>query len=268
MLPLFVIGGVTMPKRTKEEQQALDKEYAKELRKLKRRVRDISKRGYSIPSTIIPKKPQTINPESIENIRKRDTKYIYKRSVYVSPEGTIIKGTERRTQERHEAALKAAETKRINFYKRKNDEWANDNQSNYESEYNYSYDPAYEKYIVFMTVYEDFEQWTPSDWWSDDLKKYKQRDRDRGWGILQGAINELGEDAVADNLNANAVRVNELVSKILYESGNEYREDSRNGEINMSLNEFEAIVRGKALNIRESMELTAQAELMERHERT
>lgn len=248
-----------MAKISQEEQQALNKEYANELRKLKRRVRNIEKRGYSVSKSLIPKKPKTIRQESIENLKKRKSEFIYKRSVYTSPQGTTIKGTERRSQERSEAAKKAAETRWQRFYEEQEREQDHSN-------YKYDPNPSYDKLVMFQNVYEQFALWTPNSWWSDELKELKQRDRDIGWGILQGAINELGSDAVADNMYNNALRVNELVNKILYESGNQYKEDSRSGEINHSLVEFEAIIRGRAITIRESIEWTNMGEALERHE--
>ena len=112
----------------------------------------------------------------------------------------------------------------------------------------------------------DFESWTPSDYWSKELAEYKKRDRDRGWGILQGAINELGETVVAENAKKHALRLTELENKILYESGNQYKEDMRTGEINNSLNEFNELLRGRALTRQESIVLTSEAETTERHE--
>lgn len=236
---------------SKEEQKKLDAEYARELRNLKRRVKTKEKRGYSVSKNVIPKKPKVIRPESIQNLKKRTGEYIAKRSIYVSPTGTI-RGEVRLKQERSEAAKKGAETRRNDLYK-----WWNEEPS---------YEPSDELYLILNNLVEDFESWTPSDYWSKELADYKRRDRDRGWGILQGAINELGETVVAENAKKHALRLTELENKILYESGNEYKEDARTGEINNALNEFNELLRGRALTRQESIVLTSEAEMTERHE--
>lgn len=246
----------------RKELTPLEKEYYSERRKVLRRIRDIRKRGYTVPINLAPSVPKDIRPESISRLKKYTTDYIYKRSVYTSPTGTIYKGTERRAQERSESSKKAAQTraKKIqnDYYER---QWHKITQDiPLPPPPQYSEEPTDDMYIIFYNVYKDFESWQPSAWWSDEIATLKQRDRDRGWGLLQGAINTLGEEAVARNLYNNSLRVIELENKIIYESGNKYREDSRNGEVNNALNEFQSILYGKPLSIRESIEFTSEAE--------
>ena len=244
-----------MAKRSVEEQQALNKEYQRELRNLKRRVETKRKKGYSIPESIIPNKPKVITPESILNLKKRTGEYIAKKSVYISPEGTKVKGTERLKQERSEASKKGAETRRKNYYKSRPEVKiappemrANDIKDTLEN------------------IREQIEQWTPSNYWSEELIVYKTRDKNRVQGILDGALAELGEEQVALNAMQNADELNRLLGKVLYESGNKYREDSRGNEINRSINRISHILRGRSLTNKESEELTELIERTESHE--
>lgn len=253
-----------MAKRTHEEQLALERQAKDELKRIKRRVRDIRKRGYTVPENIIPKLPKKIEPETITHFKKYTPKYIYKRSVYTSPEGVTIKGEQRLKQEYSERAKRAAKTRadkiQQDYYDR---QWNKLTEGIIENRPELAETPSDDLYVILDNVYKDFESWQPSYWWSDELKAYKQRDRDRGWGILQGAIDSLGKETVARNVNANAVEVIELENKILYESGNEYREDSRSGAINLALNRFQAILYGRPLSIRDSIKYTSEAEANE-----
>lgn len=235
------------------EQQLLEKLYNKERKRIQQFLNRASKRGYTFSESALPKKPKQIKPESISRLKKITPTELYRKSVYTSPTGTKIQGTERRKQERSESAKRAAETrKRYYDYQRQSDDYWNVPTS--------SYEPMEEMSLVFSEFVEMFESWTPESYYSDELKELKQRDRDRALGILTGARNELGDTQVAENIINNSTRVQELAVKILYESGNKYREDSRNGEINLALNELASILYGRSLTIQESLELTDLAE--------
>lgn len=244
-------------------------QYYKERKRIQNLVNRAKKRGFTFPTNVVPNIPKYIDEGSVRNLQKRDKDYLYKQAVYTSPKGVTITGTERRKEERAEVAKKAAETRK-NFYAEQ--AWENLTKdvhlpkTDYEKwwyEHHATEAPTDDKYIILYNVYTDFERWQPSHWWSDDLAKWKKQDRDRGWGILTGAIAEIGEEAVAINIFNAALRVYQLEEMILYESGDKYVEDSRNGEINLALNEFNAILRGRPLTVRESIEYTAQAEANE-----
>lgn len=243
-------------------------DYRAERRKVLRRIRDIRARGYTLPENFVPKIPKQIKPESIRNLQKYTTEYIYKHAVFTSPEGVSISGTERRAQERSEASVKAAETrakkKQEEYYER---QWQTITQDVRTNRPELAETPASEKRVFFYNVYLDFKDWKPSFWWSEQLKKLKQQDRDRGWGILTGAISALGEDAVAENLYNNQEKVIYLEQKILYASGDEYKHAMVTGEINRCLNEFNSIVYGRPLTIRESIRYTTESEQNPTYER-
>lgn len=85
------------------------KEYNKELRRLKRAVSNIEKRGYTFPKLPFKelKQPKPASIERLQNIRTKD---LYKYARYETETG-YIKGTERLQQERKERAQKAKETR-------------------------------------------------------------------------------------------------------------------------------------------------------------
>ena len=241
-----------MAKEKTEAQKQLELEVKKNLRRIKRFVKSAEKRGYSFSDKAIPNLPKTITKETLYRFQSITPEKLYKKSVYVSPAGTKVKGTERRKAERSEASKKAGETRKRYFESQKETSDLLFQQV--------SFEPEYESAMVFQQFIEMFESWMPDDIYSQDLKTYKQRDRDRALGIINGARDQLGDTQVAMNIQNNANRLNELAVKILYESGNKYRDDSRNGEINLALNELTAILYGRSLTVSESLILTEISE--------
>lgn len=260
-----------VPKEKNEAQRILEQQVKKERRRVKQFIRRAEKRGFTFSSTVVPDLPKKITEQTLSRWQKLTPSELYKKAVYTSPTGTTIKGLERRKQERKEASIKAAKTRK-EYYR-----WSKEKPSSQpvnEGEVIIdvvlddfgSYAQTRNDYSTYADIASNIMEWKPSSYWSEDLAKYKRRDKDRGWGILQGAINELGIEQVARNLKNNAIEVSNIIQRILYESGNSYRVDSRNGEINMALNRFQAIVYGRPLTVEESATFTDLAELNESNE--
>ena len=250
-----------MPKEKNEAQRILEQQVKKERRRVKQFIRRAEKRGFTFSSTAVPDLPKKITEQTLSRWQKITPSELYRKAVYTSPTGTTIKGTERRKQERKESAIKAAKTRK-EYYR-----WSKEKPSSRPAnEGKVIIDVVLDDFSAYTETRDNFTEWTPSSYWSDDLSKYKKRDKERGWGILQGAINELGIEQVARNLKNNAIEVSNIIQRILYESGNSYRVDSRNGEINMALNRFQAIVYGRPLTVEESATFTDLAELNESNE--
>lgn len=233
------------------EQIALEKAVKKERKRVQQFVRRARKRGYTFADNVVPNLPKTITEATLSRFQKLTPKYLYRKAVYTSPTGTKVTGTERRTEERKEAAEKAKQT-RERFYKQKQN-----------SDYTASYIPADSATVILQNLIDMFEHWKPQSNWSEELKALKTRDRNRGYGIIKGAISTLGWKTVAKNAESHAEEVIYLAGRILYESGNKYRDDARAGEIDNSLNRLSAILFNRPLSISESMEFTAQAEQTE-----
>ena len=245
-----------MTKAPKTEAQIqLEQEVKKNLKRIKQFVRRAEKRGYSFSEKAIPKLPKTITEKTLNYYKSITPEKLYKKAIYVSPEGINIKGFERRKQERKYAAEKAARTRKRYYEARQEEE-----------PFELAWSPADESSIVFQSFVDMFESWSPESWYSEELKTFKQKDRNRALGILNGARQELGDTVVANNIQKNSTRLYELASKILYESGNKYREDARNGEINFALNEMTAILYGRPLTVSESLALTEMSESNESYE--
>ena len=100
-----------MGKTTKKSQ--LLKEYNKELKRIKRFIRNAEKRGYVFEPDLIPPKPKTITSGSIRRLSKIRPAQLYKKAYAVSAvTGQPITVEQRKREIREEASRKAWETRR------------------------------------------------------------------------------------------------------------------------------------------------------------
>lgn len=109
---LFVsIGGEVMAKKKLTPTQIA---YNKEVRRIKRFMREAEKRGYVFNKKAI--LPPIIRPnkKSVEKLKRMTPSEMYKKSVYggEATYGEIVKGTEGRKAENRARSLKSAQTKR------------------------------------------------------------------------------------------------------------------------------------------------------------
>lgn len=99
-------------KRKAAMSEELKDQYEKQLRRIKRFVRQATKRGYDFPDTAIPKRPKTITEASVRKAESLTPDVLYKKATYTKNTGEVITGLEGRKHERQQAAIKAAETRR------------------------------------------------------------------------------------------------------------------------------------------------------------
>lgn len=216
----------------KQAQQELEAEVKKELRRIKRFVREAEKRGYTFSENVIPTLPKSgITAGTLRKLQKKTPAALYKKASYTLPTGKRIRGTTRKAQERSEAAKKGAVTRRA--------------------------------YQVLKTIRRMLDEWTPDPRWTKPLAELKEYDKNLLERVLDGAISELGEKQVAINLEKNAKRAIELVEGIIYgDSGDRYKQGGRERAQAM-IAEFAAIVRDRPLTVRESKEYTEYGEFTE-----
>lgn len=252
-----------MSKRSAEEQQRLNREYARELYNLKRRVKTKEKRGYSVPKSIIPNKPKVVTPESISSLKKRTGEYIARKSVYISHEGTKVKGFKRLKQERSERSKRAAETRK-NFYARKAKE--EPNTSYIGADWHEPVEPVYKSHVVLQQLKDLIDSWTPDARWSSELTGLKNQDKKLLENALNFAIERDGLEVVAQRCEANADTIISVANAILYQSsGDSYRKNGReNAQINIQ--KIGAIFLGRGLTVSESIKFTSYADLDEDNE--
>ena len=203
----------------------------KERRRIQSFIRRATKRGYIIPSDILPSIPKNITKASINRLKKITPKNIYEKSEYVSREtGEIVSGEKGRVQERKKSAEKAKQTRQ----KKKE-----------------VYSPPKESDIILSNLIETFNNFVPSRNHSLYTQQQKYNDRNIAVGILMDAIDELGEEKVLNNIKSSN-RLSDLIDEILYSSNRD--------SVKFALVEFATIVRGESLSVDENIKLTEMQE--------
>lgn len=240
--------------RKSEAQLELERKAKQHIRRVKRFIRAAEARGYTFPDSVVPKLPKRVTEATIRRLDKIRPDTLYKKAVYTSPEGVKVSGTKRRTQERSEQARRAAETRRRRFIEARN------------AAPGIHGEPPQEAAFALATIEEILyvidNREIKESWWKhkrDPLGKYKEEDANRLRGVLEQAISEQGEEAVAARIAENAQAIGELITAALQGSGDRYRENGREA-VNALVQKFAAILRGRPLTASESLELTEQGE--------
>lgn len=89
-----------------------EKEYAKELRRIKKFIKRAEQRGFRFSDDVIPNRPKKVTQKSVQKLKKITPQQLYKKATALSETGKIISGTERRAEERKASARKGVETRR------------------------------------------------------------------------------------------------------------------------------------------------------------
>lgn len=301
---------VSMPKRKKTEskkstsnltpkQREYDKQYKALVNKLKRKAKDINKRGYTIPEDLIPEMPKKRFQKYLQELKER-VENIYDYVYYVKQEtGEYFTGLQRRGQERREAAQKAVQKRKRNENIRAIEQFERDFKKFYEEnreaieEGDYLRIPEdnrnlrnrpenvfkpprkptqeeldtlpHEAEIILDRIYSEIERWQPDPRWSSQLENIKRDDTNQLRSVIDGAINQLGREQVIRNLADNAEEFEALCMEIMYVSGSARVELGREG-VRIDLVKITQFVWGRSLTVEESQILQHQAEMYNEYE--
>lgn len=281
------------------KQQQYDKEYKALVNKLKRKAKDINKRGYTIPEDLIPEMPKKRFQSYLQQLKER-VENIYDYVYYVKQEtGEYFTGLQRRGQERREAAQKAVQKRKRNENIRAIEQFERDFKKFYEEnreaieEGDYLRIPEdnrnlrnrpenvfkpprkptqeeldtlpHEAEIILDRIYSEIERWQPDPRWSSQLENIKRDDTNQLRSVIDGAINQLGREQVIRNLAANAEEFEALCMEIMYVSGSARVELGREG-VRIDLVKITQFVWGRSLTVEESQILQHQAEMYNEYE--
>lgn len=102
-----------MAKRSSRKLTANQREYAKQVKRIKQAIRRAEKRGYRFTEDVLPQKPKRITQKEIQKLKQIKGDTLYDKATFLDQEtGEIVKGTEGRKLERKESARKSAETRK------------------------------------------------------------------------------------------------------------------------------------------------------------
>lgn len=104
--------------RKKAKMSATKQAYLKEEKRIKAWKSRAEKRGYTVPSTVIPERPKRFTKASVQRLKEMTPPKLYGMSTFTihgRDADTTIKGTRARTLERKQVARKAQQTRRENI---------------------------------------------------------------------------------------------------------------------------------------------------------
>lgn len=250
-----------------------DKTRRKLLQKNKRRVRELTKRGYTVDTawveSLSAKTAGQLSRISMDTVYRHATKQVA---------GKTTRGTTARKKERKASAKKAAATRlkraRDNFYSDRTDGGSVGAQADYPYEADNvvgnvtdlakSWQESAADLAArgkYDSVKSDLSTWTPSSQWSNDLQRLKQNDVNLLVRLLDSAVEQDGIDAVAKRLQEHSEEIAAIMQKVMYESGGDYRTTGVHG-MQIELSKFATILKGAPLDASESLYLTDLQESM------
>lgn len=276
-----------MAKEKTPEQKVLEKEVKKQRKRIQQFVRRAEKRGYSFSQNVVPTLPKKITEKTLSRFKAITPEQLYKKGVYTDYKGTIIKGTERRKEERHIASVRAAQTRQRYYQDRLDREYAREREraieadrayadylqeqqeqdwTNYlESEQGYGTAPTPEDDTVLRQIEDMIDSWAPRAEWTHistltgPLSDYKESDQYKLKSALLSALFEQGRNEVAKRAQKNADQLIYLANRVLYESGSSYKERGVEG-VNRDIQLFKTILTGVTPTVQESQEFSYEAE--------
>lgn len=202
--------------------------YRKEVKRIQDFVRRAEKRGYKFTEPVIPPTPKRITKKQIEALKKTKPADLYAKTKYYDVIlDKWVTGTEEQKLVRQRASKK----------RKKPFDVGPDT-------------PPEVTDLILRYTEELLQNWQPLDEWDKWRKKVKTRDVNIAKSVLKGAINNLGRNQVAKNLEAHADRVKELLWYICY--GNS---DDKWDAIEMDLAEFRAILYGTKNTVAQAKKL-------------
>lgn len=257
--------------------------YMELVAQIKRKFKNIGKRGYvPLDNVYKDETPKRVLQKELSRL-KNVTENIYQFAKYYNPlTDKYIIGTERRRQERSEAARKGWETRRENEAKRRAEEilakqleqaWQEEQERKEwedierqererarrqaESEFNL----PRETEVAFEQIKSMINNWVPSSLWSEELKRIKTNDRNQLKSAFEGAINSLGREQVIRNCVNHDSELIDIVHRVLYTSGSTYKDYSAREGVQIDIRKFIEIIYGRPLTVAESKDIN---DVMER----
>ena len=253
-----------MAKRKGKKLTPNQREYAKQLQRIKSAVKRAEKRGYIFSSDIIPQTPNRITKKAIQDLQALTVHKLYGKAEYIVPEtGELVSGTEGRKIERKKSASKARITRQR---KQKIDSFWEPEVSADDSTY---YPDGGD--IIFSNVVDGFiarlSEPTPDYLLNMKGKRYKKREsvlqeseraKHTLLSITNDVIDKEGKSALGWRLQQRAEDVSRLCDYVLFGSDASH--------IASACAELASIINGGALSMEQLQDIGEQEEYNENWE--
>ena len=253
-----------MAKRKGKKLTPHQREYAKQVRRIKSAVKRAEKRGYIFNDDIIPQTPNRITKKAIQKLQEMTAQKLYEKAQYIVQEtGEMLSGAEGRKIERKKAAKKAQQTRQR---KKKWDSFWGDDPTETGDEY---YPDGGD--IIYSNVVESFisrlSEPTPDYLINMRGKRYKKRaaviqESERAKHTLLSITNDViareGKSALGWRLQQRAEDVSRLCDYVLFGSDASH--------IASACAELASIINGGALSMEQLQDIGEQEEYNENWE--
>ena len=242
---------------SKETQAQLIKDYRRELKNAKARIKRLENIGYEFRETPLPKRPKVITEASIRNLKsKTQRKSLIPKSEFTKETGEVVKGEKAYYKEKLRKPVqkkKKTESPRYKFYLDRKKEKGRSQRATTD-----------ETFEVLNSTLEKIRTWSPSTTWTPELTIWKTQDKNRLERMLDAAIEKDGREAVAKRLQENALVWNAAVDEILYGSGGsrEQTQTMRN-QIDIDFTTVATILKGSPLTQEEAIDIANMQENQE-----
>lgn len=205
-----------MAKRRKQTEA--EKQYSKQLKRIKQFIRRAEKRGFLFEENVIPQKPKKVTKASVRKLEKLTPEKLYKKALYLEEAtGEIEEAQKRRKEERKQSAKKAAKTRKERQKARR--DWTIEDAKKHID------DLPKEGKVVFTNVIEDFVNRLQTDTsWTKFKKRHPlaSQESEKSKGILLVLIRQqislVGEEEIGNRLQVNADKLTELLNIVLWDS--------------------------------------------------
>lgn len=234
-----------------------EKEYSKQLTRIRNFMASASKRGYSFSAAayrVLYNTPSKITTASVNRLKKITPEYLYKKAKYTAPTGETMSGTQGRKYEQAQAGKKAGEKRKGTHRKQKPKEGL----LSRPGEPPHIADNIVEAVESILSKTDlalvnelsaliDSESGTNPDLpsWLNDIKNDHIRILRN---VFNGQLLMQGKERFAAVVNQNADRIHDLVFAMIYG-------DSSEDAFQADIQELASILKGNALTIYESMVL-------------
>ena len=221
----------------RKPQSRAEKEFKKELRRIKSFITAAEKRGYTFKASAYPTIPSHITIASVRKLTKLTPQELYKKATFLTEDGQVISGTEGRAYEYKQARIKHASRPR------------KDKAPNAKKDAPKRTPPVFSD-VVLSNVEEMIARFPEGISSVTPEGQYKMYERHKNIveKVLQGQILLRGRNAVAMALEARASEIQALLEALLYG-------DSDEGRFQLDLAHFVSIIKGTALTVDEAISI-------------